>query len=212
MICGIRFGMICLRIIVPWLTPRAFAAITKSRSLSVRVCARTTLATLVHEKKASIPTNVTRLRGINAYTTIINSKLGTDINTSTIRIINASTAPPMYPLMVPNSVPTITATHIAANPTSNEIRPPYKVLVNVSRPISSVPRICVLLIPCIFSATLDASGSYGERGAIKEAITIIKIRTVQTTAILFERNIFFIAFLSITLLLSLFNSRIRKSI
>lgn len=58
--------MICLTIILKSLTPRHFAAMTKSLSFRLRVSAQTTLATLVHEKKASIRTSVTRLGCTNA--------------------------------------------------------------------------------------------------------------------------------------------------
>ena len=60
---------------------------------------------------------------------IISKKLGTDISISTKRIIKLSVTPPIYPLIVPNNVPTIIDTSMEKNPTVNETLPPYKALV-----------------------------------------------------------------------------------
>ena len=48
---------------------------------------------------------------------IISKKLGTDISISTKRIIKLSVTPPIYPLIVPNNVPTIIDTSMEKNPT-----------------------------------------------------------------------------------------------
>ena len=54
MIWVVMFGIICFKMIFTWLTPRVFAAMTKSLSFKVSVWARTILATPVQENRASI--------------------------------------------------------------------------------------------------------------------------------------------------------------
>ena len=147
------FGIICFKMIFTWLTPRVFAAMTKSLSFKVSVWARTILATPVQENRASISTRVTMLLGTKEKMTMIIRRLGTDWNISTIRIRIMSVFPPAYPLTAPTHVPAVTETTIVAKPTRRDTRLPYKARVKESRPSSSVPNQCSLLGPAILFIT-----------------------------------------------------------
>ena len=122
---------------------------------------------------------------------IISKKLGTDISISTKRIIKLSVTPPIYPLIVPNNVPTIIDTSMEKNPTVNETLPPYKALVNnlfqhvPFQKNAPYPLSANLLLKSI------ASGSYDERGAKSEAIIITPSKIRQIIANLFSFKLVF---------------------
>ena len=53
--------------------------------------------------------------------------------------MTVSTNPPMKPAVRPNSTPRTTLIMVASTPTIREIRAPYRILMNRSRPLLSVP-------------------------------------------------------------------------
>ena len=61
---------------------------------------------------------------------------------STMRIISASTRPPIKPATAPQATPSDTDTSVASSPTVSEMRPPTSVRTSKSRPSSSVPNRC----------------------------------------------------------------------
>ena len=99
-----------------------------------------------------------------------------------MRIIISSKIPPTEPAIAPRSVPTTIAKNTVISAELNEIRIPYIVLLNISLPSSSVPKIWAALGACSAISgcvALIASSGYGESIGANIALKIKRSSTIM---------------------------------
>jgi hypothetical protein len=70
------------------------------------------------------------------------TKVGRTRKKSVMRMSVVSTQPPMNPLTIPTNTPMATVTTVASSPMIIDTRAPWNVRLRMSRPSSSVPRMC----------------------------------------------------------------------
>ena len=110
---------------------------------------------------------------------------------STMRIINASTLPPMKPAVAPQAMPNDTEASVASSPTASEIRPPIRLRTSRSRPASSVPQKWAFLMlggKLIASQSVVSNACGSSHGPTTQASAINASNTKLTTAALLRQK------------------------
>ena len=92
-----------------------------------------------------------------------------------------SIRPPTYPAISPIRVPTLIASPTATKPMRIEMRAPYRMRENMSRPSVSVPSGCAKLGDCALAARFCASGSACASSGAKTAATTITATMMRPT-------------------------------
>ena len=114
--------------------PRLRAASTNSRSRSDSVWPRmirpmygqlkNPMITMMRTMRSVSPCRPNAWSGMTPTSASANSSIGKARKTSIVRLIRVSTQPPKYPATTPATVPITTASSVAKNAMSSEIRAP----------------------------------------------------------------------------------------
>jgi hypothetical protein len=138
-----QWGKISLKRIWNVLAPVNLAFKTKNSLRTAVAAPYASRAYQGHQKKAMAITELTRLGPIIEATTKAIIIPGMAMKTSVILIITTSiTDPCKYPAAKPNIVPIGTAIIITTHPIKRDDRQPNITLLNISRPMASVPNQC----------------------------------------------------------------------
>src|SRR6185437_3607524 len=134
-----RFGSTSTNMIRKFPAPPARAASVYSFSLMDMARPRTMRPTAAQENSAMTTMITSRLGPTTDTSAMAASRNGNDSTRSMSRDSTESTNPPRNPASRPMVVPMMTALTLEKMPTISEIRAPYMVRTNTSRPRSSVP-------------------------------------------------------------------------
>src|SRR5215475_717659 len=142
--CGSMFGTRWVNMIRQVRVPESRAATTNGRSRRLRAAARDTRAKAGMLKADSAQMTWISLGPSPSAIASTSTSDGKAMNTSRTRIRTASSQPPAYAATSPSRPPIVRPMTWTAAATTNDTRPPYRILDMMSLPTMSVPKMCPL--------------------------------------------------------------------